>query len=130
LKGNRKFKIYDYIERDLLYIDPLNPTFSLIKTNDVDVENKFPLFQKAKSFEVELKEGEMLFLPYHWFYSSTSSEEYISLKYSFQSLFSGLKSINQVLGSFHWRDPYDERSTLVKNRKLKNKKTIELQEYK
>jgi hypothetical protein len=130
LRGNRKLKIYENIERDLLYIDPLNPNFSLIKTNDVEIENKFPMFQKAKYFDVDLKEGEMLFLPFHWYYSSSSTEEYISLKYSYHSTSTGLKSINQVLGSFYWRDPYDLRSTLVEKRKLKNKKIIKIEEYK
>lgn len=75
-----------YSERDTLYLDP--PSFSTIPPafvhlNEIEdeatrhamdkvIDKKWPLFKKANRMTVDLKPGEMLYLPTGWFHEVTS----------------------------------------------------------
>jgi hypothetical protein len=50
--------------------------------------DKFPKFNKAKYIEIILHPGNMLYIPYNWWYTSVASDENIRLTASSKSIFS------------------------------------------
>eukprot|EP01080_Neovahlkampfia_damariscottae_P003533 gene3533-6268_t len=128
LKGSRILNLYDNIQKDLLYVDPLNPKFSVVKSNEKN-SIKFPLLNKAKPIQITLHPGDMLYLPYGWFYSVFSQEENMNINYSYHTLSRSLKIMDDVLSSFYWKDPYDRNSQLKKNRRAKIENERERSSY-
>jgi jumonji domain-containing protein 7 len=88
-------------------IDPDHPDYT-----------KYPLFKYAKPLYAELKAGEMLYLPSHWYHLVKSGPgRSLAVNYWYQPVSSVSAMNHLVLSSAHWRDPNDPNAPLVHNRK-------------
>lgn len=119
IKGSFTILLFDPFQTDLLYLNQDSPNYSNVDPINPDLE-KYPLFMKAVPLKVTLKEGEILYIPFGWFYMITSRE---GKNYAIQYFYSGDSELNNLmiatLTSPFWKDPYNEKAKKVMNRKTK-----------
>jgi ribosomal protein L16 Arg81 hydroxylase len=119
IKGSRTISLFDPLQADLLYLNPLNPAYSLVDPRNPDYE-KFPLFKKAKSLEVTLNPGEILYLPFQWFhFVKSNSGKNLAVNYWYYGDSEVLEHSVKVLSNLFWRDPYDPNELFISKRKEK-----------
>jgi hypothetical protein len=111
--------LYNQIQADLLYLDENLPSHSKVDPINPDLAT-YPLFSNTQPLKVTLKEGELLYIPFGWFYTVSSREgKSMSINYMY-SPDSDIQSLFFMsYTSPFWKDPFDEKAKKVMNRKTK-----------
>ena len=81
--GTKKVRLYSPVNSGFLYPYPAQSRIPHMSMADPDAPDliRFPLLSKAKCFETELCEGEMLFIPFSWWHKVSSLSFCISVNF-------------------------------------------------
>lgn len=83
VRGAKRVKLFSPANSRYLYPYPAQsriPHMSMIDLENPDLD-RFPLLAKARSFEVDLAEGDMLFIPFSWWHTVRSLSASISVNF-------------------------------------------------
>jgi hypothetical protein len=85
-RGIKKYYIFSPDQSKYLYLNK-NKTYSNIDFWNQNT-SKFPLINKAKYIEIIVSEGQLIYIPSNWFYTSSTEYDSISIHCISDSIFS------------------------------------------
>jgi hypothetical protein len=85
-RGIKKYYIFSPEQSKYLYLDK-NKTYSIIDFWNQNT-SKFPLINKAKYIEIIVSEGQMIYIPNKWYYTTSNEYDSISFHCISDSIFS------------------------------------------
>jgi lysine-specific demethylase 8 len=105
IRGVKRLTLFDPDQLPFLYHSPMEGPNSSYPYSRVDVERpdlgRFPQFARARSIEVELHAGEMLFLPAFWWHHVVSSGENVAVNFWWQLMPSSqLAALGRTFAAF------------------------------
>ncbi len=106
VRGEKRLTLFDPDQLPFLYHSPLEGPNSSFAYSRVDLDRpdlvRFPEYARAEPVNVDLRPGEMLFLPAFWWHHVVSSGENVAVNFWWQVLPNAdLKSLGLAFASFH-----------------------------